>query len=853
MVNVLMIHREVGLSVSLKQTLERAGGFQVRPFTTPDAAIDYLRENPQDVAIVDFTLPRTAEIIASLRVVQPDIAIIATPRQSENVTAVLNLQGSVEARFSARDLMPIFNRIRNARTPGVMPPPPPGSTVPLPPTDLPELPATRPAKSAQDTSLDEMLEQLGSQPRERAKPNAPKDKPRSQRPLTPRQEKFVEFIMRDDMNALFDEIEQGTKASSSVVPEDVPPPPNVPEAEPDPTMTPFFQRLQDDEPPPPAFEESGTVGDLVTGVSDKSFSRVLSLMRGEEVEESDDIEIARFSDDELAAAFGEQPAAVQPDRLPEATQFEFADESRPKVPVIPDPGATRTPIDGFDLDRYLASLEGEATANRPTTSRGVESFPFEALPEFEEAGQNTARIVLEQALGESTPVDTFSISELISSIESQLPENQPKVQPLPSWIFESEQRAQDMARYVHEPDFLPDTLPEADLIPEPPPQTIPELPKTEPVRTDQFSNQETVLSQGQRMETTPHDDATEWLQPTSEVFPEAPWLPEAETPGAAEIVQGDTEPLQIIDEPFEEAPAAESFGIAEPITDPYIAQLALSLTQVSLEMTAQAALLARDGRIVAYAGQMDRVDMAELRSAIDDDWEAQPRQARIRMITVEGSGKEYMLYSKLTDDGFTLSLIFAGSTPLRDIRRQGKRIIEALQVVPELPPVEGAAPEDAPTADRPFELPTEEALSTDEREALNAAIGMMGVNGGLNAEAISAPYAYVWVLRDPSASIDSATARAIVAGMNVQLSERAWTIHDLQAREGYIYLLADVPGDQPPSEVIRDLKRRAAEIAARQNAALDSESLWADGYLVVTPGRRLEHDEIQQYISFERM
>ena len=46
-----------------------------------------------------------------------------------------------------------------------------------------------------------------------------------------------------------------------------------------------------------------------------------------------------------------------------------------------------------------------------------------------------------------------------------------------------------------------------------------------------------------------------------------------------------------------------------------------------------------------------------------------------RWVTAQNSGKDYMLYSRRTEDDFTLSLIFAGTTPLRDIRRQGQRLV----------------------------------------------------------------------------------------------------------------------------------------------------------------------------------
>ena len=82
---------------------------------------------------------------------------------------------------------------------------------------------------------------------------------------------------------------------------------------------------------------------------------------------------------------------------------------------------------------------------------------------------------------------------------------------------------------------------------------------------------------------------------------------------------------------------------------------------------------------------MPEEEIEELRGTIADDWDAAVNEVRIRFITAQGSGKDYMLYSRRTEDDFTLSLIFAGTTPLRDIRRQGQRLVDALATVPEAP------------------------------------------------------------------------------------------------------------------------------------------------------------------------
>jgi CheY-like chemotaxis protein/REP element-mobilizing transposase RayT len=792
---VLMINRQLAFAVAIKQALERTGAFEVHPFTTSDAAIEYLQGRTQDIALVDFTIPNSdgTLVVGQLRAVQPGIPVIGTPRQPDSVTGFLGLQASVNTPFSARDIIPVINGIieKTGRASQSDPRGKSGtlgrSSTTLADPDFPPQapPSTRPMKTrAPDlpeyTSLDNVLANMAS---------------RGQNEPEPRAEQFVEFVLKDT----------GTPPAE---------PPNT-----------AFARLAAEEPPPPTFEESGTVHDLVTGVSDASFRNVLSLLRGEEVVEEEPVE--SYSDQELREAFSNYYDDVAIQR---------AQEKRP-------------PEEGFNIDALLASINvtpPRDTRSKPPSQRFVfDDSQIIVPPEpalEDEPGSNTARIVLERALDESTPIDTFSIDDLLTSIERQLPPNRPKVKPLPSWVQESEQRSQDDERYVKEPEFLPPTLPE-------------EIPQYD----FDFAEQPTLPSLGQQVEENADSLATEWLEPTGHYFPDAPWLadqvpadvnvppltvPEFEPPMVEEDTQSYTRPLEPVTDAapppptvpelppslpeFEPAPEPDAF-VAPSFEDPRLAQLALALTQISLELTAEASILARDGEIVAYAGLMEREDIEELRQTIADDWEAQPKEARIRFVNLAGSGKEYMLYSRLTEDNLTLSLIFAGTTPLRDIRRQGKRIVEALQAVPE-PESEAAPPE---------------PLTPEE-------LAMIAPNVKIETGAL-APYAYVWVIRDPNITLNSAVARAIVSGMNVQLREKAWDIQDLRAREDYVYVLANVPGETPPYELIRDLKRRSAEIAHAQNPALNRDTLWADSYLVVTPGRQLDEDEIQQFINFERM
>lgn len=924
--HILIINHQLAFAVSIKQALERTGNFEVHPFTSLEPALDYLRGHMQDVALVDFALPSVsgAEVVERLRQVQPVLAIIATPRQPEELLQELNLQGTVNTPISARELIPVVNKAIEGRRTGRLasdkaapedfapakpdaptqktPTAPPAQKKPgeprpgllgkfdesellrrvqtrpsksKPPTDLPEytsidnvlssVSGTRALSSSEQpaeeeaadpfaeqgeyfdpfadaavsSSIDELLEEAAQPPAEPPEEAAfsslleeldSGDEQRQQgsefdelvnsmrsetphRPLPARHQQFVEFILTGGMDPLLEEIERKkTDELPAIEPEVFSP--STPEPEMAVEDMPVLPALEDEE------QDEGTVGDLFTGVSDTSFRNVLSILRGEEVAPEEPQE--QVSEQDMREAF---------------PQF-FAS----------------TPT---EIDDILNQIEADAQREM-VKSRDVD-YDFD-----EEPGVNTARIVLETTLDESTPIDSFSVSELIASIERQLPAHRPKVQPLPSWLQSSKQRKEDEELFVREPDFLPPVISE-------PPSSLPEEPAAalEEFDFEDAYDQTTRLSSAQRLESAPEVMETEWLSPAQlaeveasaeEVEPfefafdetseEAEAKVEFET--AEEEAESFTrrleedemqatiaapaqrEPVEVEAESWDVEVKSEAIVTPEPesveaaaptIEDPYLAQLALSLTEVSLELTAEATLLTRDSQIVAYAGRMAREEVEELRAAIGGDWDANPDEARIRFINLEGSGKDYMLYSRRTVDDLTLSLIFSGTTPLRDIRRQGKRLVEALQAVPEV--VEEPEPE---IVEEEFKLP--EPVEDGRPRT---------------------PYAYVWMIRDPDTHISSGLGQAIMRGMNAQLREDAWRLQEIQAKDEYVYLLAEVPGETPPYEVIRDLKRRSAEIAYSFNPTLDPSTLWADSYLVVTPGRKLDPDEIQQFIQFERM
>lgn len=720
---VLLIHQQLRFAVTLKQALERIQSFEVHPFTSLDAAVDFLREFPHDVALVDFTLPGVdpALMVTRLRVIQPGLPIVATPQQTDVMTERLELQGSLDMPFTARAVIPLLKSAVEAaarRQAGALPPLPPHIEA-----------------EAGDTTIDQPPSQFS--------------------PL-----RDVLRSMGDEADLFESHLEQGdTMTLPAVTPDaaapDQPPAP-LPFAD-----TPLFERLAAEEPPPPDLED-GTLGELMTAIDDGRFRDVLAVLRGEQVELP--------------------PRPFEPGSLPQD-----------------DP-----------------------------------SDPF-----------STARLVLETALDDTTPIELLTIQNLVERIQRKLPSQQPYIQPLPSW--------KDESSGLHEPDFLPefDEAPDSayqTTIAQPRPPHLPEEFVTESLvlppelGTDPFPprlpEETTTAPVGSLPETTAAETAASVFDITAPLDDEdaGDWG-DAALPDLLRLDADDLESA-LFDTRFRQAAdfdvpvsATGEYQAAAPLTlpdidDPRIAQIALQLTQLSLELTAEETILTRDGAVIAYAGNLLRDDLETL-SGILATLETDEDEDETHIAFVTLNNRDYVLYARGTEADLTLSLLFSRDTSVRDIRQQGSRLIEALQAVPEV--VEEAAAN--PIAQ------LNEVISPEPP-----------------AEVIArAPFAYVWVTQNPAKPLSTTAAQAIMSGLSTQLSEHQWQIKQIHADGEFVYLLADVPGETPAQEVIRDLKRRAADIARSHDTALPAGALWADSYLVVTPGRPLEFDEIQHFIEFERM
>ena len=695
---VLIITPDVSYSIQAQKALQRDGEFVVHSFIRAGEALDFLKENPQDVALVDFRVQDMLgqRVVHHIRSLQPNIAVILAPdtATTRGFKKENDLQAVIKLPYPLRKLVTL---LRNAAE---------GDGDNHADTDK---------SPAQMVSDDETLMRNYTQ--------------------------TLEFWVTDD--------DTGQMKLAY---------PTLPDADnlPNDSETRTFQQLAAEEPPMPSFEEGSTVHDLAASLTNPDTrQRVLNA---------------------LGAA--------------DTGRTDLSDETAPAAD------------DEFLNDR----------------------------------GDSPAMLILETAIDQTTSIKTFSLSEFMTRVQERRLPGEALILPLPSWVEESE-------RYVKEPDFLKESLPgfgepleytssttvphtssdtqtdPGGLVTDPikpvrrshPPDTLPETlsePESEPEPDSELSDSDATTSE-------PPLTLPEMTLPQPPKKP--PTLPEEQ--------RTDT-PSQAAPQPETDSDESDMPYVEHIDGDPRVAQMALLLTQVSLEVAADATLLARGGQLVAYAGKLPRQDIDALRAQVDD-WETEAHHSRIRFLTLPGTSTDYMLYSRRTADNLTLSLVFAGDLPLSTIRRQSQRLAEALESVPET------------TGDDTPQVPVR---ATDPAADIEPEVDVDTWY----------PATYLWLLQDPNGELPADAMAYLQHELQRHLLRLGWQIDTLHIEADMVYLYADVPDNDDRAGVIDELMTHSATLLHERFPALAVDSLWADSYFVLHPGRALSVEERQRFVNFAR-
>ena len=113
-----------------------------------------------------------------------------------------------------------------------------------------------------------------------------------------------------------------------------------------------------------------------------------------------------------------------------------------------------------------------------------------------------------------------------------------------------------------------------------------------------------------------------------------------------------------------------------------VTRAAQHLTRLTLETSAQAALITRQEQLWAYAGQLPQNAANELAEAVARYWDRQKEKDLVRFIRLNATEAEHMLYATRLASDMVLALIFDAETPFSTIRTQASQLVHSLASLP---------------------------------------------------------------------------------------------------------------------------------------------------------------------------
>jgi len=145
-----------------------------------------------------------------------------------------------------------------------------------------------------------------------------------------------------------------------------------------------------------------------------------------------------------------------------------------------------------------------------------------------------------------------------------------------------------------------------------------------------------------------------------------------------------------VSEPVKETPMQETDENQEiPWLDD-VAKAAQHLTRLTLESSAQAALITREKDLWAYAGQLSQNAAKELAQTVSRHWDSQKGNDLLRFVRLESTKAEHMLYATSMTADVILALVFDAETPFSTIRSQANNLAHSLAIAKTgpMPPAE---------------------------------------------------------------------------------------------------------------------------------------------------------------------
>lgn len=341
------------------------------------------------------------------------------------------------------------------------------------------------------------------------------------------------------------------------------------------------------------------------------------------------------------------------------------------------------------------------------------------------------------------------------------------------------------------------------------------------------------------------------VHPPSQPEPEPPAIkpepPPTAEPAAGISTEPSTESSDELSMPAAQEPPITAEPVASDSVEPVqtVASLAAQLTQLTVTLASQATLITRGHELIASAGRLETRAMAGVAETILTAWRDQSEQtgSLVRFINVPGVG-DYLLYSTATTGNMVLSMLFPADTPLRDIRRQARALVAALDNVPKPPTSAADSEADITLLSRPTDPRPPDGLHNATAQPVEAEPpAVVENNTPPQVEGPYIGYSFVWLPRVNALSTDM--AGVLLDWINAIAAGHSWQIQGVEAQPSYVTVQISLPASDTPTSAVETLMQETA-------ARADDTSLWADAYYIVTPSRAVTQQEIANFMEYRR-
>jgi REP element-mobilizing transposase RayT/CheY-like chemotaxis protein len=171
--------------------------------------------------------------------------------------------------------------------------------------------------------------------------------------------------------------------------------------------------------------------------------------------------------------------------------------------------------------------------------------------------------------------------------------------------------------------------------------------------------------------------------------------PEAHSQQASEAAKAETTPVSqpakaAVDGTSPNRPASKPIAPTAPAWLQDVTRAAQHLTRLSLETAALAALIIREGKLWAYAGQLSQPAAQELAQTVAHYWQRGNGSDLARFVHLNATDRDYMLYATAVSRDMALAMIFDIEMPFSKIRSQASHLARSLASPPGMEPPSGA-------------------------------------------------------------------------------------------------------------------------------------------------------------------